>query len=111
MVSYPLEDFAADSSRIRDTIWAETGVVIELEYRVALEMIKTIESVTRKWVIDHDELRGILMGRYDFVSDQEETGYERLLIKYHKRRLGQKRHMDALHGRFAPTPPIEAYEQ
>ncbi len=111
MASYPLDEFVADSTKIRDAIWCETEVLIELKYEQAKQMIETIERSTRRMIVDHDELKGYLMGGYDFVNDQEETGYERLLIKYYQRRLGRKRHMDAEHGRFAPTPPIEAYEQ
>ena len=111
MSSYPCDQFAADALSICDEILKETGVEIKLNPEQVEEMLETIERSTRRMVIDHDELKGHLMGRYNFSSEYEETGYERLLIKIYKRRLGHKRSMDSKHGRFAPTPPIEAYEQ
>lgn len=112
---YPYEDFVADALKIRDDIAGATGVALEFgqeEYDMLLDMIRDIDASIAHLVADHDELAGLVMAHYDFRCDEEYTAFKRLIDKYYERvQFYSRRAMDERNGRYAPTPPIEAYER
>lgn len=113
--SYRYDDFIVDSLKIRDEIAGSTGTVLEFgreEYDMLLDMIWDIEDSILHQVTDHDELTAVIMGRRDFRCEEEYTAFKRLIDGYFEReKYYTSRAMDDRNGRWAPTPPVEAYER
>ncbi len=80
------DQFAADMLHVGDEILKETGVVVNFVPAQVYSMVKTIMRAG-KLEMEHEELKGFLMARYDFVNDEEYTAYERVLNRICKRRL------------------------
>jgi len=112
MTAYPCDQFAADALAVCDELRIETGIEVRFNFPQVVDMVDDIDRAMKARVVtDHDELREMVLGRYAYLHDIEHAAYKRLLERVYKRRMGAKSSMSARNGKFAPKPPIEAYEQ
>lgn len=85
---HPCDEIAADGLAVRREIETETGAVVQLNRNRIEAMVGAIEELVLDGAItDHEEIVGIVLGRYAFRDDTEYSANKRWLDKIFERRL------------------------